>query len=97
MFSRRVRFGCAFGRVALLTLRLLTIGLPCKKLAIELRFLFLCYGVRRRGYVTASRSERSLICGRGRNSMFLREAVLAVIRRRYGRLRQIGWLDWLGT
>jgi hypothetical protein len=38
MFSRRVRLGCVF-RVALLTLRLLLTGLPCKVLAIKLRIL----------------------------------------------------------
>src|SRR5262249_98247 len=37
MFLRRVRLGRAFGRVALLTLRLLSIGLPCNILAIEFR------------------------------------------------------------
>src|SRR5262245_33245080 len=100
MFSRRVRLGFAFGRhgrVALFTLRFLLTGLPCKKLTIELRFLFLCYGDRRRGFVTASRSEHALICGRGRNSIFPRGAALAEIRRRYGGLHQIGWLDRLGT
>jgi len=96
MFSRRVRFGCAFGRVALLTLRLLSIGLPCNILAIEFSILFL-FSEKRPGFVTASRSERALIYGRGRNSIVPRGSALAGIRRRYGRLRQIGWLDGLGS
>jgi hypothetical protein len=67
-----VRLGCAFeswDRAALLSLRFFSTGLPCKILAIELGIPFL-FSERRRGFVIASRSERALICGRGRDSFF---------------------------
>jgi len=93
MFSRRVRFGCAFGRVALLTLRLLLTGLPCKILAIELGVPFF-FSERRGEFVIANRTERALIFGRGRNSI-LEE--LPWLGSGVARLRQIGWLDRSGT